>query len=101
MRRREFIATTAALLVSSRQLQAQQTRRRIGFLAVNELLPSWQSSWLNGLRNHGWVDGSNLTIEYRYGRSPDRLPALAAELVALSPELIMAANPQSAAALKS
>ncbi|MBI5320540.1 ABC transporter substrate-binding protein [Bradyrhizobium sp.] len=101
MRRREFLAAAATLLVSSRRSFAQQTRRRIGFLAVNELLPSWQSGWLTGLRNHGWVDGSNLTIEYRYGRSPDRLPALAAELVTLRPELIMAGNPQSTAALKS
>src|SRR5436190_12444935 len=101
MKRREFIAGTAALVVSSRQLLAQQPRRRIGFLAVNELMPTWQSAWLGGLRNHGWVDGNNLTIEYRYGRSQDRLPALAAELVALSPEVIVGANPASTAALKS
>lgn len=100
VRRREFVAAAAALLVSSRRSLAQQTRRRIGFLAVNELLPTWQSGWVNGLRNHGWVDGSNLTVEYRYGRSTDRLPTLGAELVALSPELIMAGNPQSTAALK-
>ena len=56
---------------------------------------------LRGLRNHGWVDGNNLIIEYRFGRSQDRLPALATELVALNPELIIASNPQSAAALKS
>ncbi|QIO36694.1 ABC transporter substrate-binding protein [Bradyrhizobium sp. 1(2017)] len=101
MRRREFVAAAAALIVSSRRSLAQQARRRIGFLAVNELMPSWQSAWLGGLRNHGWVDGSNLTIEYRFARSADRLPALAAELIALNPELIMAGNPASAAALKS
>jgi putative ABC transport system substrate-binding protein len=101
MKRREFIAATAALAVSSRQLLAQQPRRFIGFLAVNELMPTWQSAWLGGLRNHGWVDGNNLTIEYRYGRSQDRLPALAAELVALGPEVIVGANTASTAALKS
>jgi putative tryptophan/tyrosine transport system substrate-binding protein len=101
MKRREFIAAAGALLVSSRHVQAQQTRRRVGLLAINELMPTWQSAWLGGLRNHGWVDGSNLVIEYRFGRSQDRLPALAAELVALSPDLIMAGNPQSTAALKS
>ena len=56
---------------------------------------------LDGLRNHGWIDGRNLIIEYRYAQSQDRLPALAAELVALSPDLLIAANPQAAVALKS
>jgi putative ABC transport system substrate-binding protein len=101
MRRREFIAGTAALLVSPRRSRAQEARRWLGFLAINELRPTWQKAWLDGLRNHGWIDGRNLIIEYRYGRSQDRLPALAAELVALGPDLLVAANPQSAVALKS
>jgi putative ABC transport system substrate-binding protein len=101
MRRREFIAATTALLVSPRRSPAQGTRRQLGFLAINELVPTWQNAWLDGLRNHGWIDGRNLIIEYRYGRSQDRLPAFAAELVALSPELLVAGNPQSAVALKS
>jgi putative ABC transport system substrate-binding protein len=101
MRRREFIAATTALLVSPRRSEAQGTRRQLGFLDLNELLPTMQSAWLDGLRNHGWIDGRNLIIEYRYARSQDRLPALAAELVALGPDLLMASNPQSAVALKS
>ena len=56
---------------------------------------------LDGLRNHGWIDGQNLIIEYRYAQSQDRLPALAAELVALSPDLLIAGSPQTAVALKS
>jgi putative ABC transport system substrate-binding protein len=101
MRRRKFIATTAALLVSPWYSWAQETRRRLGFLATNELAPTLQNAWLDGLRNHGWIDGRNLTIEYRYAQSLDRLPALAAELVALSPDLLIASNPQTAVALKS
>ena len=101
MRRREFISATAALLVSPRRSLAQGTRRQLGFLAMNELPPNWQNAWLDGLRSHGWIDGRNLIIEYRYGRSQDRLPALAAELVALSPDLLVAGNPQAAVALKS
>lgn len=56
---------------------------------------------LDGLRNRGWIDGQNLTIEYRYARSQDRLPALAAELVALGLDLLIALSPQAALALKS
>ena len=101
MKRREFIAATAALLVSPRHLRAQGTRRHLGFLAHVEQTPALQNAWLDGLRNHGWIDGRNLIIEYRYAPSDDRLPALAAELIALSPDLLIATGPQATVALKS
>jgi putative tryptophan/tyrosine transport system substrate-binding protein len=101
MRRREFIAGAAASLVLPLAAPAQETRRRLGLLFVNELPPTWQSAWLDGLRSHGWVDGKNLTLEPRFARSQDRLPAMAAELVALGVDVLMAGNPQSAVALKS
>src|SRR5258706_4270338 len=101
MKRREFIAASAALAVSPRRSLAQGTRRRVGFLAMTDPVPAIDSAWLAGLRNHGWIDGRNLIIEYRYAQSQDRLPASAAELVALSPDLLLAGNPQTAVALKS
>jgi putative ABC transport system substrate-binding protein len=101
MKRRDFIAASAALLVSPRRSLAQGTRRRVGFLAMDVVAPTVQSAWLGGLRNHGWIDGKNLIIEYRYAPSLDRLPAFAAELVALSPDLLIAPNTQAAVALKS
>jgi putative ABC transport system substrate-binding protein len=101
MKRREFITATVALLVSQRRSLAQGTRRRVGFLAMDVVEPTVQKAWLEGLRNHGWIDGKNLTIEYRYAPSQDRLPASAAELAALSPDLLIATNPQTAVALKS
>ena len=101
MKRREFIAATAALLFSPRRSLAQGTRRRVGFLAMDVVAPTVQSAWLEGLRNHGWIDGRNLIIEYRYAPSLDRLPAFAAELVALGPDLLIAPNTQAAVALRS
>jgi putative ABC transport system substrate-binding protein len=101
MRRRMLLAAAAALLASPRRSPAQGTRRRLGFLAMDESEPTMQSAWLDGLRGHGWIEGKNLTIEYRYSRSRDRLPALAAELAALSPDLLIASAPQPAIALKS
>ena len=101
MRRRKFIAATAALIVSSRRSWAQETRRRLGFLAIGERSPTLLAAFLDGLRNHGWIDGRNLIIEYRYAQSQDGLPAFAAELVALSPDLLIATGPQQALALKS
>jgi putative tryptophan/tyrosine transport system substrate-binding protein len=101
MKRREFIAATTALLVSPRRLLAQGTRRRLGYLGIDEPLPAIQKAWLDGLRSQGWIEGKNLIIEYRYALSQDRLPALAAELVALGPDLLIGAAPQPAVALKS
>jgi putative ABC transport system substrate-binding protein len=101
MKRREFIAATAALLVSLRRSRAQGTRRRLGVLVLGERSPTMDNALRDGLRNHGWIDGRNLIIEYRYAQSQDRLPASAAELVALSPDLLLAGNPQTAVALKS
>ena len=68
---------------------------------MDVVVPTIQNAWLEGLRNHGWIDGKNLIIEYRYAPSQDRLPAFAAELVALSPDLLIAPNTQAAVALKS
>ena len=105
MKRREFIAVTAALLVSPQRSWAQGKPRRVGFLGVGKLgnwgQPTLQKAWLEGLRNHGWIDGKNLIIEYRVVPSQDRLPASAAELVALSPDLLIGSNLPSALALKS
>jgi putative tryptophan/tyrosine transport system substrate-binding protein len=71
MKRREFIAATAALLVSPRRSRAQGTRRRVGYLAMDVVEPTVHKAWLDGLRNHGWIDGKNLIIEYRY--APPRI----------------------------
>jgi putative ABC transport system substrate-binding protein len=100
MKRREFIAATAALLVSPRRLRAQGTPRRIGFLGAF-LDPLGREAWRSGLRERGWIEGKNLLVEYRFAETPDRMPTLAAELVALTPDLVIAAGPSPALALKS
>jgi putative ABC transport system substrate-binding protein len=100
MKRREFIAGTAALVVSPRRSLAQGTRR-LGYLGIDVPVPAIQKAWLDGLRSHGWIEGKNLIIEYRYALSQDRLPTLAAELVALGPNLLIGAAPQPAVVLKS
>jgi putative ABC transport system substrate-binding protein len=102
MRRRDFIAGTAALLVSPRRSWAQGPPRRVGYLdpAIKNL-PLFRV-WLDGLRDHGWIEGKNLIIDYRSAEGhAERLPPLAAELVALKPDLIVSPSPQVAVALKS
>jgi putative ABC transport system substrate-binding protein len=105
MKRREFIAATAALLVSPPRLRAQGARRRLGFLAIGDgsgqALNQTELALFDGLRNHGWIDGRNLIIEYRFSHPPDRLPASVADLIALSPDVLVVPGPRAAVALKS
>ena len=102
MKRRDFIATTAALLVSPRPLRAEGPPRRVGYLdPVFKNLPLFKV-WQDSLRDHGWIEGKNLIVDYRSaeGRA-ERLSALAAELVTLKPDLLVSPSPQVALALKS
>src|SRR5260370_29718258 len=68
---------------------------------MSDRVQTIDSAWLAGMRNHGLIDGTNLITVYRYAPSQDRLPAFAAELVAISPDLLIAPNPQAAVALQS
>jgi putative tryptophan/tyrosine transport system substrate-binding protein len=103
MKRREFIAATAAVLVSP-QLRAQ-VLRRVGFLAIGDAsgraFNQSELALFEGLRNLGWIDGRNLTIEYRFSQPADRLSGSVADLIALSPDVLIVAGPQAAVALKS
>ncbi|MBR1149040.1 ABC transporter substrate-binding protein [Bradyrhizobium sp. AUGA SZCCT0431] len=98
MKRREFIAGTAALLVSPRHVHAQGKPRRIGYLGGSEFPPTLRG----GIGEKGWIEGKNLIVDYRYFEGhAERIPALAAELVALRPDLLIGSGPQPAVALKS
>ena len=86
MKRREFIAVTAALLVCLRRSRAQGTPRRVGMLGGFQNLQIL-NVFHESLRGHGWIEGKNLIIDYRYFEGhAERIPALAAELVALKPD---------------
>jgi ABC-type uncharacterized transport system substrate-binding protein len=101
MKRREFIAGTAALLLCPRHSGAQGTPRRIGVLGGFQNLPILKV-FHEGLRSHGWIEGKNLIVDYRYFEGhAERMPVLAAELVTLKPDLLIGSGPQLALALKS
>jgi putative ABC transport system substrate-binding protein len=105
MRRREFIALVGSTAVAWPQTaSAQQAAKiaRIGFLALNMApSPHLREAFLQGLRDLGYVEGRNLMIEYRDAEGkPERLPALAAELVALKVDVILAAGEPHALAAK-
>jgi putative ABC transport system substrate-binding protein len=68
---------------------------KIGFLAVGSRQGRGFliDGFLEGLREHGYVEGQNIAIEYRFSDDrDDRLPGLAAELVALPVDVILASG---------
>jgi len=84
--------------------EAQQAAKiaRIGYLAINlATAPHMREAFLQGLRDLGYVEGRNVVIEYRDAEgNVERLPALAAELVALKVDVIVAGGTPQALAAK-
>ena len=94
-------ATLAVPLVSFAQQQAGI--RRIGYLATSDPAKSPQQLevFRDGLRERGYVEGKNLTIEYRWAEgSIEGRPELAAELVRLQVEAILAFGTPAVTAAK-
>jgi len=97
--RRAFVTGLGALIGVPLVAEAQQAERvwRIGYLgggSRERLLPEVQALE-SGLRDLGYVEGRNAVFEHRFadGRL-ERLPDLAAEMVRIQLDVIVAANPQ-------
>jgi ABC-type uncharacterized transport system substrate-binding protein len=99
--RRQLLQGSVALagltLLSRQEVAGQQIAKvpRIGFLAVGsrEGRAFLIEGFRQGLRGQGYVEGRNILIEYRFSEDRnDRLPALAAELVAMKVQLILASG---------
>ena len=96
MQRREFITLLGSAAVAwplgVRAQQPSPKARRIGFLTrYSDASVSAQiDAFRQGLQDLGWLEGKSINIEYRNADGQvDRLPALAAELVALNVEVIV------------
>jgi len=93
------LAVAATLALSISASGAEEPVHRIGVLG-NVENPEATRIWLDGLRERGWVEGTNLRIEYRrYQGRNEQIPALAAELVAFRPEVIVTVASPAAAAI--
>ena len=105
--RRRFVSRVVPLLllVTSVAAEAQESgaRRRVAFLGAESASTNqhFLDAFLQGLRDHGYVDGQNITLDQRWadGRS-ERFPELARELVQLKPSVIMAVSTPAARATK-
>ena len=103
MKRREFITLLGGAAAWPLAARAQQTKvYRVGVLLVgNADADSFRTELREELRKSGYVEGQNLLVEFRSAKEKlDRLPALAAELVALKVDVIVAVYTPCALAAK-
>jgi putative tryptophan/tyrosine transport system substrate-binding protein len=105
MRRREFIALTGASVAWPFAALAQQPGRtyRLGSLVPTPrdiTTPTAMAFW-GGLRRGGFIEGQNLTEEYRaYGQHVDLIPQYAAELVKARVDVIVATGDETVRAIQ-
>src|SRR6266498_3123179 len=104
VQRRDVLIAAGVLLAAPFAAEAQQAAKvtRIGYLSHNlAVTPHLPEAFRQGLRDLGYVEGRNLVIEYRDAEGKvERLPALAAELVALKVDVIVASGTLAALAAK-
>ena len=94
VKRRDFLIATGAILAAPLAAEAQQQTvkvSRIGVLTSEPMTAVLQEAFREGLRDHGYVEGQNILVEWRTaeGRT-DRTNVLAAELVGLKVDVIVA-----------
>src|SRR5262245_65719103 len=91
MKRRTFITLlggAAAVWPLAVRAQTKQMRR-IGVVMEAQ---AWIRALLQGLKEHGWVDGSTARFDYRWASGNlEPMSSYATELMALNPDLIVAA----------
>src|SRR5947208_7697550 len=102
MERRAFLAGTGAVLLAAPLAggaQPERKRPRIGLLLVNTPLVDMVGpqpkaanarAFIEGMRDLGWIDGQNITIERRSaeGQGVDRLRGMVREMVSLQVDLV-------------
>ena len=93
----------AVLIVSVADAQEPKKIPRIGLLlgASTAAAAPWMDAFRQGLRELGYVEGKNVALEIRAGEAkPDRLSAMAAELVRLKVDIIVAGGSAAVHAVK-
>jgi putative ABC transport system substrate-binding protein len=105
MRRREFITLLGGAALSPMAARAQVSPKRplVAWLSGGAHAASlgFVDAFLQGMRDHGYIEGRDFDIVYRYADGyAERLPALAEELVRLKPNIILATATGQAVAAK-
>jgi putative ABC transport system substrate-binding protein len=96
-------AWPALAWVGASRAEVPEKVRRIGLLSLfsPSVTALWHQAFELGLRELGWVEGKNISIEYRYAKgSSDPLPVLAADLVRLKVDVIVGSSTPEAVAAR-
>ena len=103
MRRREFIILLGGAAAWVSPGRAQEPGRVIGFLssASSDTLPGALAAFLQGLKDTGFIEGKNISIEWRWADGQyNRLPLLVGELLGRGVAVIVAFDAPASAAAK-
>ncbi len=105
MERRTFLGVVAGgLLAAPLAAEAQQAGKvaRIAYLSSGTATASAgvRKAFLDGLRDHGWIEGKSIAVEFRWEGMGKTLDAHAAELARLPLDVIVAVNTPAALAMK-
>jgi putative ABC transport system substrate-binding protein len=73
---------------------------RLGWLHPLEIPPDWEEGFRQGLRDLGYTEDKDLLIERRWGGGLGQMPAMAADLVQLNVDVLVAGNSRAVQALK-
>jgi ABC-type uncharacterized transport system substrate-binding protein len=105
MRRRTLIAGLATIGLSRRALGQSSSVKRVGALmpfaqddpTMKAVIPPFRAA----LARLGWIEGGNLRVDYRFASGdPALYKSFAAELVELSPDVILASTPPAVVAVR-
>ena len=94
MNRRSFIVAVGAGFAAPLAAEAQQAEKvyRVGFLRNGPPPDTFIEGLRRGLRDLGYFEGQNLSIEYGLADSDDQLPNVAARLVRLNVDVLLASG---------
>jgi putative tryptophan/tyrosine transport system substrate-binding protein len=103
LRRRELLTLLAGAAAWPLAARAQQRERirRVGLLWPGAPPDKWDEAFRQGLRAHGYVEGRDILLEYRWAEgNQERLPILAEELARLPLDVIVTISATAILALK-
>ena len=98
-----IVVLALGILAAPLAAYAQQAGRvpRIGYLRAETPPAADIEAFRQGLREHGYVEGKNIVVEYRWADgSEERLRSLVAELIRLKVDLIVTSAPAATQAAK-
>jgi len=104
IRRREFVALVGGAVGTwplAARAQQRERMARIGVLWPGAPPDKWDEAFRQGLRPHGYVEGRNILLEYRWAEgNQERLPILAQELARLPLDVIVTLSARAILAVK-